>query len=153
MSTFLFYFSLTVMPCITMFCLKMDCVYDSGPIRLQWSWISYKKWKDVWFRNFFFFFSHEKNICRPWYSIPSYLQHLNFEYTHYIPVSHWPVSAQRSLSSQMLQSRGRYSPSRSSLMIFRIHSCKLFHWGPKILCTEQVHSSYLNKYEVPPSLE
>ena len=28
----------------------MDCLYDDGPIRLKWSWISFKVGKNMWLR-------------------------------------------------------------------------------------------------------
>lgn len=112
--------------------------------KLQWSWISYRKWKDTWFgRNFFPLM--EQYLLR--LAIDSLSKHLNFECTDECQsINHWLVSAQRSLSSRVQHSifRGHYNLARSSFMIFRVHCCDFFVDDLRSYIRIQVYRSYLN---------
>lgn len=114
-----------VMPQIARFQSMMDHIYSSGPRGLQWSEFPCKKWKDMWFGKIFFF--HRRNIWKT---------NNIFLFTHVTSIlsaqitsqsiSHWCISAQRSLSPITIQIRGCHSPLRSSLMVFRVQSYKFF---------------------------
>lgn len=91
--------------------------------------LSCKKCQEMWFRRNIFF-SDRSSICGAWGSVP--LAHSTSGLSARIPsrpVSHWPVSAQRSLSPQCYVFRGRYSPPRAGVMGFAVHCCKFFAEG------------------------
>lgn len=108
---------------MTTFLPVMECIRDGGPVRLQWSWISCKTWQGMWFRRNFFSLAGAILVgLGNRFPLTRSTSILRVQITSQTD-NHWPFPAQRSLYPQ------RYNPRKSSLIVFRVHCCKIFPEG------------------------